>query len=140
MNAVKKALQIIQTKESPRRVRIVSDSQSVLLRVANLQPDIPLGSANESDILSLLAVLHHEGHQITFTWCPSHCGAVGIIWQTNKLEKELLPIKKMSDTSTRLRGPPTGVVSVGVKPPMGNSPNVAVVVLPQAPDDVPQKR
>ena len=77
MKAIKKALQIIQTERSPQKVRIMSDSQSVLLRIANLQPAIPFKSADESDILSLLAALHDEGHQITFTCCPSHCGVVG---------------------------------------------------------------
>ena len=77
MKAIKKASPIVQTEESPQRVRIVSDSQSVLLRIANLQPSIPLKSADESDILSLLAYLHGEGHQMTFTWCPSHCRVVG---------------------------------------------------------------
>ena len=77
MKAIKKALQIIQTEESPQKVRIISDCQSVLLRIANLQPEIPLISADESDILCLLTVLHDEVHQITFLWRPSHCGVVG---------------------------------------------------------------
>ena len=77
MKAVKKALQILQTEESPQKVRIVSDSQSVLLCIANLQPAIPLKSADESDILNLLAIQFDEGHQIAFNWSPSHCGVVG---------------------------------------------------------------
>ena len=47
MKAIKKALQIIQTEESPQKVRIKS--------------------TDESDILILLAALHYEGHQIIFT-------------------------------------------------------------------------
>ena len=74
MKAIQNTLQIIQTEESPQKVRIVSDSQSVLLRIANLQPAINIKSANESDILNLLA---DKGHQMTFTWCPGHCGEVG---------------------------------------------------------------
>ena len=77
MKAIKKALQIIQTEEYPQKVRTVSDSQSVLLRIVNLQPAITLKSTDESDILNLHATLQEEGHQITFTWCPSHCGVVG---------------------------------------------------------------
>ena len=68
---------IIQTEESPKKVRIVSDSQSVLLHIANLQPAIPLMSVDKSDILISLVALHDEWHQIAFTWCPSHCGVVG---------------------------------------------------------------
>ena len=73
MKAIKKALQIIQTEESPKKVWIVSDSQSVLLSITNLQPAIPLKSTDENDILKLFPALHDEGHQTTFTWCPSHC-------------------------------------------------------------------
>ena len=76
MKAIKKALHIIHTEESHQKFGIVSDSQSFLFRIANLQPAIPLKSAGESDILSLLTALHYEGHQITFTWCPSHCEIV----------------------------------------------------------------
>ena len=77
VKAIKKALQINQTKESPQKVRIVRDRQSVLLRIANLQPAILLKCADESNILSLLSALHGERHQITFTWCPYHSGVVG---------------------------------------------------------------
>ena len=73
MKAIKKALQVIQTEESHQKVRIVSDSQSDLLRNANLQPAIPLKSSDGSDILNL----HDDWHQITITWCPSHCRVVG---------------------------------------------------------------
>ena len=38
---------------------------------------MPLKSTDESDILNLIVALHDEGHQITFTWCPSHSGVVG---------------------------------------------------------------
>ena len=73
-----KELQIIQTEESPKTVRIVSDSKSVLLCITNIQPAIPLKSADESDIINhLAAMLHDEGYQVTFTRCPSHCGVVG---------------------------------------------------------------
>ena len=37
IKVIKKALRIIQTEESPQTVRIVSDRQSVLLHIANLQ-------------------------------------------------------------------------------------------------------
>ena len=67
---IKTALQITQTEESHQKVPIVGDSESVLLHIANLQPAIPLRSADESDILSVFATLHNGGHQITFTWCP----------------------------------------------------------------------
>ena len=76
MKAIKKALHIIQTEESLQNVRIDSDSQSVLLRIANFQPAIPHKSADEFYILSLLAALNDEGHQTTFTWCNRHCGVV----------------------------------------------------------------
>ena len=62
MKAIKKALQIIRTEESPQKVRIVSDSQSVLVRIANLQPTILPKSADESVFLNFLAALHDEGH------------------------------------------------------------------------------
>ena len=77
MKVIKKASQIIQTEESPHKDRIASDSQSVLLHIANIQPAIPLKSADMSDILNLLAALNDERHQITVTWCPSHCKVVG---------------------------------------------------------------
>ena len=77
MKAIKKALQIIQKEESPQKVRIVSDSQSVLLRIANLQPAIPVKSADVSEFKNLRAALNDKGHQMTFTWCPIHCGVVG---------------------------------------------------------------
>ena len=77
MMVIKKALQIIQTEESPQKVRIINANKTVLLRIANLQPAIPLKSADESDSLSLLVALHDEGHQITLTWCPSYCRVVG---------------------------------------------------------------
>ena len=67
MKVIKKASQIIQTEESPHKDRIASDSQSVLLHIANLQPAIPLKSADMSDILNLLAALNDERHQITVT-------------------------------------------------------------------------
>ena len=76
MMAIKKALHIIQTEESPLRVQIVSDSQSVLHRIANLRLAIPLKSADESDYASLHAGLRDEGHRITLTWCSSHCEVV----------------------------------------------------------------
>ena len=76
MKAMKKALQIIQTEVTPESPNI-SDTQSDLPCFANLQPAIPIKSADESGILNLLAALHEEGHQISLTWCPSHCGVVG---------------------------------------------------------------
>ena len=77
MKAIKTALQIIQTEESPQKILIVSNSQSVLLCIANLQPVISRKSADERDVLNLLAALHDEGQQITITWCPNHCSVVG---------------------------------------------------------------
>ena len=77
MKAIKKALQIIQAETSRKKVRIVIDSHSVLLRITSLQPAMLLKRANENDILNLRAALQDEGHQITFTWCPRHCGVVG---------------------------------------------------------------
>ena len=77
IKAIKKALQHIQTEESPLKVRIVTDSQSVQLRIASLQRAVLPKSADVSDVLNLLAVLHDEGHLMTFTWCPSHCRVVG---------------------------------------------------------------
>ena len=74
--AIKKALQIIQTEESPQKFPIVCDNQSVLLRIACLQPAIPTKNADVSDILVHLASIHDGEHQITFTWFPSHCGVV----------------------------------------------------------------
>ena len=77
MKAINKALKKMQSDDSPQNVCIVSDSQSVLLRIVNLLPSIPPKSADESDIVDLIAALHAEGHQITFTWYPSHIGVVG---------------------------------------------------------------
>ena len=76
MKAIKKALHIIDTEESPQKVRIDSDSESVMQRIANLRPAIPFKSADKSDILHLNAALHDEGHRKTFTWCICHCGVV----------------------------------------------------------------
>ena len=70
-------MQIIQTEESPRKVRIICDSQPALLCSANLQPAITLKSIDKSDIVNLLAALHDDGHKMTFTCCPSHCQVVG---------------------------------------------------------------
>ena len=75
IKTIKKALQIIQTEESPEKDRIVSNSQSVLLRDANLQ--YPVRALMRVTSKNLLAVLHEEGHQITFTWYSSHCRVVG---------------------------------------------------------------
>ena len=74
MKAMKKALLIIETDESPKEVRIVSDRQPVLLRLASIQPAIPLMSAVECDNLGLLAALHDDGHQMTFTWVQATAG------------------------------------------------------------------
>ena len=77
LKAIENSLQIIQAEESRQKFGIVSDSQLDLHRIANLQPAIPLNSADESDILGLPATLYEEGHQITFTCCQSHCGVMG---------------------------------------------------------------
>ena len=77
MKAIKKTLLIIQTEESPKKVPIVSDYQSDLHCIANLQPAIPPKSADKTNILNSRAALHDEGWQITITWCPSHSGVVG---------------------------------------------------------------
>ena len=63
MKAIKKALQIIHTEESPQKVQMVSNSQSVLLRIANLQPTLSLKSADESDIINLHAALDEDDQQ-----------------------------------------------------------------------------
>ena len=75
MKAIKKALHIIQAEESPPES---PNSQRQPISPATYRkPPTPFKSADESDILNILAVLHDEGHQITFTWCPSHCGDLG---------------------------------------------------------------
>ena len=77
MKAINKALLVIQTEESPQKVRIVSDNQAILTRIANLQTAISTKVADVCDILDLLAALNDELHQITFTWRPSHWVVVG---------------------------------------------------------------
>ena len=77
MKAIKKALQIIQTEESPQKFRIVSDSQLFLLVSQASSLQYPLSALTVSDIISHLAALHDEGHQITFTWCLGHSGVEG---------------------------------------------------------------
>ena len=113
IKAIKKALQIIQTEESPQTVRIVIVSQSVLLRIANLQPEMPLKSADESVILDLLAAIHDEGYQITFTWCPSHFGVVGNKMADERTIKGAADSQEDVDTTTTLRMPPPGVLLEG---------------------------
>ena len=110
MKAIKKALQIHRTEKSTQKVLIVSDSQSVLLSIANIQPAIPFKSAYKSDILSLHADLHDEGHQINLTWCPSHCRLVGNEMAYERAQKELQPINKMFYTTATVRRPPSGLL------------------------------
>ena len=100
MKAIKKALQIIQTEKSSQKVQIVRNSQSDLLCIANLQPAIAPKSADKSDITNLLAALHDERHQITFTWCPSHYSVVGNEMADEEAQKELQPIKTSDTTMT----------------------------------------
>ena len=62
---------------SPLNVRIVSYKPISPATHHKPPPVIPTKSADESDILNLLATFHDEGHQIAFTCCPSDCGVEG---------------------------------------------------------------
>ena len=77
LKAVKRALEIIQADPTINTARIVSDSLSVLLRLQNLHPSEPIPDNDERDIMMLLSEVTCRGCQLTFTWCPSHCGVIG---------------------------------------------------------------
>ena len=77
MKAVVKALQVIQAEELVQKARIVSDSQSVLLRVQAMHPFQLCNDKDDQTILKTLSTLTARSCPVTFTWCPSHCGITG---------------------------------------------------------------
>ena len=68
---VVKALQAIQAKEHVQKARIVSDSQSVLLHIQATRPSQQCNDRDEHTVLKTRSC------QVTFTWCPGHCGITG---------------------------------------------------------------
>ena len=67
---------LVHSSQNESNQKSFSDYPDLPL-IINFQPAIPRKSAEESDIQNLLAALHEEGQQITFTWCPSHCWVMG---------------------------------------------------------------
>ena len=69
IKAVVKALQVSQAK-----ARIVSDRQSVLLRIQATHPFQPCNDRDEHTVLKTLSMLTARSCQVTFTWRLGHCG------------------------------------------------------------------
>ena len=72
-----KALQVIQVEVHVQKARIVSDSQSVLLRIQTTHPSQPCNDRDEHTVLKTLSMLTARSCQVTFTWCPGHWGITG---------------------------------------------------------------
>ena len=72
-----KALQVIQAEVHVQKARIVSDSQSVLLRIQATHPSQPCNDRDEHTVFKTLSMLTARSCQVTFTWCPGHCGITG---------------------------------------------------------------
>ena len=77
IKAVVKALQVIQVEVHVQKARIVSDSQSVLLRIQATHPSQPCNDRDEHTVLKTLSMLTARSCQVTSTWCPGHCGITG---------------------------------------------------------------
>ena len=77
IKAVVKALQVIQAEVHVQEARIVSDSQSILLRIQATHPSQPCNDRDEHTVLKTLSMLTARSCQVTFTWCPGHCGITG---------------------------------------------------------------
>ena len=60
-----------------QKARIVSDSQSVLLRIQATHPSQPCNDRDKHTVLKTLSMLTARSCQVTFTWCPNHCGITG---------------------------------------------------------------
>ena len=60
-----------------QKARIVSDSQVVLLRIQTTHPSQPCNDRDEHTVLKTLSMLTARSCQVTFTWCPGHCGIIG---------------------------------------------------------------
>ena len=69
------ALELVQEDVSLHKVRIVSDSMSTLQRIQYLYPCQQVGSSDENKIIDAQASLTERGCDLTFSCCPSHCGA-----------------------------------------------------------------
>ena len=77
IKAVVKALQVIQAEVHVQKARIVSDSQTVLLRIQATHPSQPCNDRDEHTVFKTLSMLTARSCQMTFTWCPGHCGITG---------------------------------------------------------------
>ena len=77
IKAVVKAFQVIQVEVHVQKARIVSDSQSVLLRIQATHPSQPCNHRDEHTVLKTFSMLMARSCQMTFTWCPGHCGITG---------------------------------------------------------------
>ena len=72
-----KALQVIQAEVHVQKARIVHDSQSVLLRIQATHPSKLCNDRDEHTVLKTISMLTARSCQVTFTWCPGHCGITG---------------------------------------------------------------
>ena len=77
MKAVVKALQLIQVEVHVQKARMVSDSRAVLLRIQAMHPSQPCNDKDEHTVFKTLSMLTARSCQVTFTWCPGHCGITG---------------------------------------------------------------
>ena len=71
------ALTLMQEEVSIHRIRIVSDSMSVLRRIQHLHPLRQVFNSDEDDIINALASITDGGFHLTFICCPSHSGVRG---------------------------------------------------------------
>ena len=60
-----------------QKARIVSDSQSSLLRIQATHSSQPYNDRDEHTVLKTLSMLMARSCQVTFTWCSGHCGITG---------------------------------------------------------------
>ena len=77
IKSVVEALKVIQAEVHVQKARIVSDSQSVLLRIQVTHPSQPCNNKDEHTVLKTLSMLWARNCQVTFTCCPGHCGITG---------------------------------------------------------------
>jgi len=77
MTALTKALQETNEHYKEKKIRIVTDSKSTIDTIKGLNGTSKLKSHLDSNILNELLKCNNNHIDLTFTWCPSHCGVPG---------------------------------------------------------------
>ena len=76
--AMIRAIRQVNKLQPEKRIRIVSDSKSVLEYMRNMSTAAtPPSSHYAAELIDEMMSSERKGHTLDMVWCPSHCGVLG---------------------------------------------------------------